>query len=506
MRRYRVAVVFFLFAAPFGFLLGMGWYALWERGWAFWTWWAVAGTLAAAYGLALYWFRRHQLIPPLDFKAPVLSTDQDRQAWQLVEARAEAAGKDPPPDPTDLQHYLDTAREMSRELAHYYHPRSSDPVGSLTIPEILAVIELAAHDLAEMVERYVPAGHVLTIDHLRKARKAADWYQKGSNVYWLAAAAAAPLETGARYFASRLGITRPWQQIQQNLLVWFYTAFVQRLGHYLIEVYSGRLRVGASRYRELVHGTAGQDGTQKLAQQVTVTLVGQTKVGKSSLINALLGEQRAKTDVIPCTEAVTRYELNLEDVPTRLVLLDTAGYGHEGPKQGGLAVTLDAARRSDLLVLVLHARNPARQADLQLLEGVTQWFKAHPDLKAPPVLGVLTHIDLLSPVMEWAPPYTWEEPRRPKEQQIAEAVAAVKEQLGPYLCYIAPVCTAEGKIYGVEEWCLPALVSVLDEAQGVALVRTLKTEARAGQIGKVFSQLLEAGKHAVNLLWEKPLK
>lgn len=506
MRRFRVTVVFFLFAAPFVFLLGMGWYALWERGWAFWTWWAVAGSLAAAYGLALYWFRKHRLIQPLDFTATNLSTDQDREAWKLVEARAGAASKDPPPDPTDPQVYLDTAQDMAQELARFYHPRSSDPVGSLTIPEILTVVELAAHDLAELVERYVPAGHVLTIDHWRKARQAADWYQKGSNVYWLAAVALSPVETGARYLASRLGLTRPWQQIQQNLLVWFYTAFIQRMGHYLIEVYSGRLRVGADRYRQLVHGAAGQDGAEKLAKQVTVTLVGQTKVGKSSLINALLAEQRAKTDVVPSTEAVTRYELNLDDVPTRLVLLDTAGYGHEGPKKGGLETTLEAARRSDLLLLVLHARNPARQADLQLLEGITQWYRAHPDLKAPPILGVLTHIDLLSPVMEWDPPYDWANPQRPKEHQIAEAVAAVKEQLGPYLSYIAPVCTAEGKIYGVEEWCLPALVSVLDEAHGVALVRTLKTEARAGQVGKVFGQLLEAGKHAVNLLWEKPVR
>ena len=40
--------------------------------------------------------------------------------------------------------------------------------------------------------------------------------------------------------------------LQQNLLVWFYTAYVHRLGTYLIDLNSGRLRVGVPRYRELV--------------------------------------------------------------------------------------------------------------------------------------------------------------------------------------------------------------------------------------------------------------
>jgi hypothetical protein len=36
------------------------------------------------------------------------------------------------------------------------------------------------------------------------------------------------------------------------LLLWFYTAYLQRLGTYLIELNSGRLRVGVRRYRELM--------------------------------------------------------------------------------------------------------------------------------------------------------------------------------------------------------------------------------------------------------------
>ena len=52
-----------------------------------------------------------------------------------------------------------------------------------------------------------------------------------------------------RYVAVQAGMNRPWQMLQENLLVWFFTAYVHRLGTYLIDLNSGRLRVGAERYR-----------------------------------------------------------------------------------------------------------------------------------------------------------------------------------------------------------------------------------------------------------------
>ena len=40
--------------------------------------------------------------------------------------------------------------------------------------------------------------------------------------------------------------------LQQSLVDWFFVAYLNRLGTYLIELYSGRLRVGATRYRQLI--------------------------------------------------------------------------------------------------------------------------------------------------------------------------------------------------------------------------------------------------------------
>jgi hypothetical protein len=285
---------------------------------------------------------------------------------------------------------------------------------------------------------------------------------------------------------------------------------------------SGRLRVGAGRYRQLVRQRApdGQpggavpspaeaEGARPLetdaadeVRRVTITLMGQVKVGKSSLINALLGEQRARTDVLPATSEIQRYELQPEGIPTRLVLLDTAGYAHTGPKADQLQATEDAAQQSDLLLLVLHARNPARQADHELLQRMRAWFADRPDLRMPPIVAVLTHIDLLSPAMEWAPPYNWQHPQRPKEKQIEQAVAAVREQLGEYLAGVVPACTAEGKVYGINEWLLPAVAALLDEVHAVALLRCLRAEIDTGKVRKVFHQLLAAGREMVRVVWQ----
>jgi predicted GTPase len=517
--KWRLIVLAALFLVPFVFLLGAGGWWLYEKDWWFIAWWPLAGCLAAAYLLAWWWQRRSRLLPGPDYSVPLHWTDRDQRAWQLVEARAKAVKEIPPSRFVEIPFYVTLAQDMALELARFYHPRAKDPVGSLTIPEILAVVELAAHDLADLVDDYLPGGHMLTINQWRNASKVGDWYSRVSNVYWAVSAIFSPLNTAARYAASRLGLSRPLQMLQENVLAWFYMNFVHRVGTYLIDLNSGRLRVGARRYRELVAQARAveavteqvaptppaEPGVVITASEVVLTLLGQVKAGKSSLVNAFLGEQRAGTDVLPLTDEITRYQLQPQGISSRLILLDTVGYAHQGPKADKLRATQAAVQQSDLVLLVLHARDPARQPDLELLQALRDWFQARENLKMPRILGVLTHIDLLSPLMEWTPPYNWLQPQRPKEKSIHDAVAAVEEQLGKYLVGVVPVCVAEGKVYGVQEWLLPRIVELLDEARAVALLRCLQAEADTGKIRKVLDQLLQAGKQLLRVAFQEPV-
>jgi hypothetical protein len=57
---------------------------------------------------------------------------------------------------------------------------------------------------------------------------------------------------------------------QQDLVAWFHTAYVNKLGHYLIDLYSGRLKVGMRgvRFWLAARGRCGSTTASLIAQRV----------------------------------------------------------------------------------------------------------------------------------------------------------------------------------------------------------------------------------------------
>src|SRR5262249_54625577 len=139
---------------------------------------------------------------------------------------------------------------------HVYNPDSDDPFDNLTLPEVLACVELVAEDLIGMVQKYVPGIHLVRIRDVKRAQKAYRAYKTGMNVYWagsaIAGGPAALPATALRYLISRTAFGGLMDRIQGNLILWFHTAFIHQLGRYLIELNSGRLKVGVQRYREIL--------------------------------------------------------------------------------------------------------------------------------------------------------------------------------------------------------------------------------------------------------------
>src|SRR5205085_8229028 len=131
----------------------------------------------------------------------------------------------------------------------------------------------------------------------------------------------------------------------------FHTAFIHQLGRYLIELNSGRLKVGVKRYREILAAhqeppaedvsarpaatptAVVPDGAAlpaaPVTKAITFAVLGPVKAGKSSLVNALLGKRAAAVDRLPVA-AGTRYDFVLPGGQP-VSLLDTSGYGEEGP-------------------------------------------------------------------------------------------------------------------------------------------------------------------------------
>lgn len=92
---------------------------------------------------------------------------------------------------------------------------------------------------------------------------------------------------------------------------------------------------------------------------VRVCIIGPPNVGKSTLLNTLLGEDRAIVTHIPGTTRDWIEEtISLEGIP--LVLVDTAGIREsDDPVESmGIKRSLDAAQAADLIFLILDASKP----------------------------------------------------------------------------------------------------------------------------------------------------
>src|SRR5205085_906335 len=187
-----------------------------------------------------------------------------------------------------------------------------------------------------------------------------------------------------------------------------------------------------------------------------------------------------------------RYRVTLAEGQP-LSVLDTAGYGQDGPNEDEFAAAAEAARDADLILLVTPATNPGRKPDVELLDRLKAWFAERPGLKLPPVVAVVNQVDLLSPKAEWKPPYDWWQGTRPKEVNIRECVAAVLEQLGPRAADIVPVCGRQGETWGITEGLVPAMAKHLDAARGSAVLRAFHAEAAADRFARLGGQLAEGG-------------
>jgi tRNA modification GTPase len=98
------------------------------------------------------------------------------------------------------------------------------------------------------------------------------------------------------------------------------------------------------------------DAGRLYREGASVVLAGRPNVGKSSLLNALLGEARAiVTDVPGTTRDVIEESLNLRGIPVRAI--DTAGLREttEIVEALGVARTRDQLRAADLVVWVVDA-------------------------------------------------------------------------------------------------------------------------------------------------------
>ncbi len=115
-------------------------------------------------------------------------------------------------------------------------------------------------------------------------------------------------------------------------------------------------------------------------EKINLCIIGKPNVGKSSLLNSLLGYERVIVSDMPHT---TREPQNTELVYKNkaLNIIDTAGISKRGQKTKGLEKygiikSMQTLRRADIVLLVIDINDPMTKQDSKLVEEITELGKS----------------------------------------------------------------------------------------------------------------------------------
>jgi len=487
---------------PFAVLVPLG--VLWLRQEGLVLVWM--GTLLvlglAGYGLQS-WLRRRELA-----RLGARRTQPDPSwppvadgAWALVEDLAGHLDPDdwPVADGTRLGLL---AQQTLERVAGYYHPQVDRPLLELTLPHCLLILERAAQDLRRTLSENIPFSHRLTLGTLLRAYR---WRPFAERLLGLYRAGRWALNPANALLNEVLGSLRghAFALAQRDVQRWLLQEYVRKVGTYAIALYSGRLSLSDVDPAALPTAESAQDlhaadqvaaAAEPAGEPLRILVLGRSNSGKSSLINALFGQLRAATDLLPdTTRALTPYRLERDGLELALVF-DTPGSERLAYKS-----LHEVATAADMILWVSAAHRPDRQSERQTLDALRAAWAARVERRSPPLLVVVTHIDRLRPLREWQPPYDLTDSRNLKAMSIQAAVAALAADLDVPIASVIPVCLAEGRVYNVEDALWAAMFDQMDRAQRARMLRCQDARRRQENWMLLRRQLANAGRFLVGL-------
>ncbi|TWT49124.1 tRNA modification GTPase TrmE [Rubripirellula amarantea] len=525
MKQRRLAVISFLALLPILVCIGFGVVAIFQTGYVLWLWWILPACWVLAGLVNWIWPKPVDTITIAPMKQPRHWTQRDQQAAEIVLKHQRDFANLKPEDLSDPQHYLRVVQSMAADLANHYHGATKREIESLSVVEVAAAARLAIDDIEGFLLHSIPGSRMLSIKHWKWLTRTPEIYAVASKVYWAGAIVLNPINL-LRYGSAKVTLDPVINQVKTETIATIYTRFVAKTGFYLIEMNSGRLRGGADAYRQHfgdpdasprrnASATRGDDPDEdEPSLPVTITLVGQTGAGKSSLINALLHKstsetvhEHAQTDALPNTREAESFEWTMNEQGASFTLVDTPGYGESGASKKQVAIIERAMTRSDLVLLVMDAHTPAKKADQQTLATLDSYFHDHPQFKSPPIIAVLTHIDLIPPASVWNPPYDLDTPTEAKEENIEGAIQYAREIFPDEFADVCGVClsTDLNRQWGVDEFLIPAMVANVDQGRSLSLLRAFEKHVDLKRVRKLLSQVGSLARHGASAWIERRL-
>ncbi|MBX2878554.1 MAG: 50S ribosome-binding GTPase [Granulosicoccus sp.] len=298
-----------------------------------------------------------------------------------------------------------------------------------SLPELLLVFSTAADRYRTVVLTHIPFAEEITIAttmHLyrkqRTVRKGARWINYLRRTIRLINPASAVVSEIREQITNRM-LHQAGHKLQTDLK----RLLFQELLQVAMDLNSGRLKNSSEEIAQ--HLSSKSDsyiGEQAAATDpLRIVLLGQINSGKSSLINALVEQLQAETDVIPTTDSTTVYSLDTDD-GSPLQLVDTEGL-QDTPHS--IDALTKVAIEADLIIHLAKANQPARAADRNLCNSINAAFEKQALRRRAATILLLTHADQLNPKSEWTPPYDLGS-NSPKATNILNALRSALEQIG----------------------------------------------------------------------------
>lgn len=478
-----------LLILPLGIASILGFVWLIERGWLLWFVLASVGFFVALrlVRVALRLRRRRAGLPDGPVReAPAVEADPDwsdteRGAFEAARAHIRQRLRKTLPWDEMPKEALAVVEIVAREISG-----GKRTALDFTLPEALLLIDRVALRYRDFLRAHVPFSDQLSVRALWWLWQRQHGVRRAWDTGFLAYRGARLVlnpAVGLLREAERALTAGLQERLTDQLLLDSQAIVLEEAAQAAVDLYSGRLRFSDAELAELQLASEAHDRAAAAVPDdpLRILVIGQVSAGKSTLINALLGEAAAETDLAPTTDRLTAHGIVLDDTPCRLI--DTVGLdGGPGTTDALLAQMVEA----DIILWVLRANRAARGPDVTLRARFEARMAEDPARRRPPVILVAAAADAL--LAGWPFP----EGRLPAKaaDRLDAAIAAIGADMGAGSGErpVIPV-RAEPPEWNLEA-VLAALVAVLGEARMVQRnrrrlegARGWKLRANAGRAG-----------------------
>lgn len=360
----------------------------------------------------------------------------------------------------DMASWIGIAERLDREVALVVSGSESGWRGR-SLGEWLRGIESLSRELERLVRQAVPGSRHISIG---------SWLEAGGWLGWLgrvtsgggALMSAIPSRGGLTGMAFSWVAGQVSRQMDDYLNQVLFRAVVRQTGKFLIELHSGQWR-DPDKNVEL--------NSSEEARPVLL-IVGSAGAGCSTIAKAL----RELTEM-------AGWEIR-----------ESSSLWSTDSGSKGLSLVTDTARQADAVLLVVKAVGAARDPEIRLLDRLREsWRKGE---VPPPLLGLLSAVDMVVPPLEWNPPYDPEKGIGRKEQSMRASLEAARKCFGERVGEWRLTGCRDGSWWGLSEGVVPWLNASLERARGVGLAREMASEGEsrdwlepAWQVGRGFQEL-----------------